>query len=107
MAERLALVKLEPAAILDAGCGTGDALSELSTRYPEAFVLGLDIACAMLDTARRRGVAASASKRSLLARWFGAGLKNDVAPALVCGDIGRLPLAAGSVDLVWSNLTLQ
>jgi malonyl-CoA O-methyltransferase len=107
MAERLALVKLKPAAILDAGCGTGDALSELSTRYPEAFMLGLDIAYAMLQTARERSVAASAAKRSHFARWFGAGLKSDGAPALVCGDVSRLPLAAGSVDLVWSNLTLQ
>jgi len=40
MAERLALVKLEPVAILDAGCGTGDALAELRTRFPAAFVVG-------------------------------------------------------------------
>ena len=60
MAERLALVKLQPLAILDAGCGTGDALSELSARYPEAFVVGLDLAYAMLDAARRRAAATHA-----------------------------------------------
>ena len=27
--------------------------------------------------------------------------------ALVCADASRLPLAAGTIDLVWSNLTLQ
>ena len=107
MAERLALVKLQPAAILDAGCGTGDGLGELSTRYPEAFVLGLDIAYGMLDNARRRSAAAIASKRSLLGRWLGSRMKTGAEPALVCGDACRLPLAAGSVDLVWSNLTLQ
>ncbi len=107
MAERLALMKLKPAAILDAGCGTGDALSELATRYPEAFLLGLDIACAMLRTARARGGAVRAAQRSHFARWFGTRVKSEAAPALVCGDVARLPLAAGSVDLVWSNLTLQ
>src|SRR6266404_4778102 len=61
MAERLVLVKLQPLAILDAGCGTGDALSELSARYPDAFVLGLDLAYAMLDSARRRAAATRAS----------------------------------------------
>ncbi|MDQ2962277.1 MAG: malonyl-ACP O-methyltransferase BioC [Pseudomonadota bacterium] len=107
MAERLVLVKLQPAAILDAGCGTGDALSELSARYPEAFLIGLDLAYAMLDSARRRAVAAKASERSLLARLFGTRGTTRRDPALVCGDACRLPVAGGTVDLVWSNLTLQ
>jgi malonyl-CoA O-methyltransferase len=107
MAERLLLVKLQPTAILDAGCGTGDALSELSTRYPDAFLVGLDLAYAMLDSARRRAAAANASEHSLLARLLGARAIARRDPALVCGDACRLPLAAGTVDLVWSNLTLQ
>jgi malonyl-CoA O-methyltransferase len=107
MAERLALVKLRPAAILDAGCGTGDALNELATRYPEALVLGVDSAFAMLETARRRTSAARASGRSLFARWFGARPRAAGELALVCADACRLPLAADGVDLVWSNLTLQ
>ena len=28
-------------------------------------------------------------------------------PDYVCGDIGRLPFAAGAFDLAWSNLALQ
>jgi malonyl-CoA O-methyltransferase len=107
MAERLLLVKLQPSAILDAGCGTGDALSELSARYPHAFLVGLDLAYAMLDTARRRAAAANASERSLLARLLGTRAMARRDPALVCGDACRLPLAAGAIDLVWSNLTLQ
>ena len=107
MAERLLLVKLQPAAILDAGCGTGDALSELSARYPDAFLVGLDLAYAMLDSARRRKAAANTSERSLLARLLGARAMARRDPALVCGDACRLPLAAGTIDLVWSNLTLQ
>jgi malonyl-CoA O-methyltransferase len=107
MAERLLLVKLQPSAILDAGCGTGDALSELSARYPDAFLVGLDLAYAMLDAARRRASAAHASERSLLARLLGTRAMARRAPALVCGDACSLPIAAGAIDLVWSNLTLQ
>ena len=107
MAERLLLVKLQPAAILDAGCGTGDALSELSARYPDAFLVGLDLAYAMLDSARRRVTAANASERSLLSRLLGTRAMARRVAALVCADASRLPLAAGIIDLVWSNLTLQ
>ena len=107
MAERLVLVKLQPAAILDAGCGTGDALSELSARYPDAFLVGLDLAYAMLDSARRRVTAANASERSLLSRLLGTRAMARRVAALVCADASRLPLAAGTIDLVWSNLTLQ
>jgi len=107
MAERLVLVKLQPLAILDAGCGTGDALSELSARYPEAFVVGLDLAYAMLDAARRRAAATHASERSLFARLLGTRASARRDPRLVCGDVCHLPLASGTVDLVWSNLTLQ
>jgi malonyl-CoA O-methyltransferase len=107
MAERLALVKLQPAAILDAGCGTGDALAELRTRFPTAFIVGLDLAYAMLVTARERAAAGIVPERSLLARLLGPRRAAGGEPPLVCADMGRLPLAAGSLDLVWSNLTLQ
>jgi malonyl-CoA O-methyltransferase len=107
MAERLTLVKLQPTAILDAGCGTGDALAELRTRFPAAFIVGLDLAQAMLFAARRRATEGLASERPLLARLFGARANASGEPALVCADACRLPLVAGAVDLIWSNLALQ
>lgn len=107
MAERLALVKLQPAAILDAGCGTGDALAELRTRFPAAFIVGLDLAQAMLVAARRRTAAGIAAERSLLTRLLGPRAGASGEPALVCADACRLPLAGNRVDLVWSNLALQ
>jgi malonyl-CoA O-methyltransferase len=107
MAERLALVRIEPRTILDAGCGTGDALAELRTRYPAALIVGLDFAQPMLLAARRRAAAGLASERSLLARILGPRAGAGRAPALVCADVARLPVAASSLDLVWSNLTLQ
>ena len=85
---RLDLVKLEPALVLDLGCGTGHAADALARRYPRARVLALDLAEAMLRTARRRH-------------------RFRRPAALVCGDLSRLPLPAASANLVFCNLALQ
>ena len=106
MAERLDVVKLDPAAILDAGCGTGEALPELALRYPKARRVALDLALPMLTTARIR----SRPVGTRLTRFVGMIRGEDphpVAPEYVCADIGSLPFAAGAFDLVFSNLALQ
>lgn len=104
MAERLDFIKLAPATILDAGCGTGDALGELRARHPRALLVGLDLALNMALAAKRRAT----SQRRLLSRLLRPLASFDAgAPRLVCGDVCRLPLRSGVVDLVWSNLTLQ
>jgi malonyl-CoA O-methyltransferase len=105
MAERLDVVKLAPAAILDAGCGTGDALAELAIRYPGARRVAVDVALPMLGLARSKAQA----RRSALTRLFasftrGAG---GADAGFVCGDVASLPFAPGVFDLVWSNLMLQ
>jgi malonyl-CoA O-methyltransferase len=108
MAERLSLVKLQPAAILDAGCGTGDAMAELRTRFPPASIIGLDIAWPMLAAAQRRSsVSAETSQRSMLRRWLGTRSDAQGSTGFVCADLRRLPLASSLFDLAWSNLTLQ
>jgi malonyl-CoA O-methyltransferase len=107
MAERLGIVRLDPTAILDAGCGTGEALGELHARYPRARLVGLDLAYPMLQAARRRDVTLRSDTRPFVRRLLGAFVAEPRHLALVCGDVCRLPLAARSVDLVWSNLTLQ
>ena len=86
MLERLDYVKLAPRRVLDAG--SGPPQRALGKRYPAAEVIAFDFALAML----RRG------KKKLLER-------NP--PKAVCGDLVRLPLAAASVDLVWSNMALH
>ncbi|MFN7085135.1 MAG: malonyl-ACP O-methyltransferase BioC [Burkholderiales bacterium] len=92
--ERLDYIRHEPRSILDAGSGTGNALAALARRYPGARLIALDIALAMLQRARGR---MPWWKKLLLRR----------APAAVCADIERLPLADAAVDMVWSNLALQ
>jgi malonyl-CoA O-methyltransferase len=85
---RLDLVRLAPQSILDLGCGPGVAGRALLKRYRGAQVIGVDFAPAMLREARQRR------------RWFSA-------QRFVCADVQALPLAADSMDLVFSNLTVQ
>ena len=108
MQERLALIRLEPQRVLDAGCGAGPDMSTLQRRFPLAQVLGLDAACAMLAQARAAQNGARSSLQRALAAWLPAGLRaSGLVDDLVCGDFARLPLAPNSVDLVWSNLALH
>src|SRR3954471_6853303 len=51
MLSRLELVKSSPRTILDAGCGTGNAVPDLSERFPRATLYALDIAPTMLCVA--------------------------------------------------------
>src|SRR5438105_1639396 len=92
MIERLDVVKLEPTAILDAGCGTGDALGELAARYPGAQRVALDVALPMLAAARTK----SGVRRSVFARlaagWRGTTISRG--PVFVCADVRALPFAS-------------
>jgi malonyl-CoA O-methyltransferase len=105
MAARLDVVKLAPAVIVDAGCGTGGAQRELAARYPDAHRVALDLALPMLDAARGRG----REPGSKLARLAGLvrGVRTPPPPFCVCGDIAELPFAHDTCDLLWSNLALQ
>jgi malonyl-CoA O-methyltransferase len=85
---RLDAFRFTPRVVLDLGAGTGRHSRELKRRYPRALVLALDLSEGMLREARRH----SRPWRTL---------------ARVCADAPRLPLAAASVDLVFSNLMLQ
>ena len=83
MLERLDYLKIAPRRILDAGCGPAREAKALMRRYPKAALFALDFALAHL-------------RRRFLERRI-----------LLCGDIVHLPLAAGSFDLLWSNMALH
>jgi len=106
MAERLGAVRIAPAVVLDAGCGTGEALGELCARYPDARAVGVDLAYNMASATRAR---AAADRRSgTHPQGSGARVSGTALPLwVICGDMQHLPLRAGAVDLVWSNLALQ
>src|SRR5690554_2484210 len=102
MLERLQYIKLQPNAVLDAGCGAGSALPGLSARYPGVAYHGVDFVPLMLREARRRHPVERQWLRSLL-----PGKHKATSPAWYEADLAATSLADESVDLVWSNLALH
>lgn len=98
MAERLDLVTLKPARLLDLGCGSGADLQPLRARYPDALMLGLDRSAALL--------AQAASRTPRWRRWL-PGVLGGSQNAVVRADIAALPVAPRSQDMVWSNMALH
>ncbi|UTA47542.1 malonyl-ACP O-methyltransferase BioC [Simiduia sp. 21SJ11W-1] len=72
--------------LVDLGSGTGFFTEKLLARYPEAQVLGLDIAPGMLRYAR--------AQRAPGLGWVG-------------GDMEALPFGSGSIDVFFSSLAVQ
>ena len=93
--EHLEGIRIDAARVLDLGCGTGASFAALGARFPHARLIGIDIARPMLEQAAGR------------TSWWRRKLRLGAAPALACADAERLPFAAGSLDLVFSNLALQ
>ena len=105
MDERLALVKLAPRQVLDAGCGEGADLALLQRHYPEAHVIGLDAAPAMLHLASERQAGARSAVERVLGKWLPRGAR--MRAGFLCADFADLPLPVNALDLVWSNLALH
>ena len=89
MLERLDYIQLQPEVVLDIGCGTGSGLRALKKRFKKSRVLGMDFAEGMIQQARTRS----------RLPWQ--------RPLLAVADLEALPLGPDSIDLVFSNLTLQ
>lgn len=90
--ERLQYIHFKPATVLDVGAGTGYCSVRLQKQYPKARVLALDIAQPMLAYARHKTT------------WWSR-LRHRM--DYICADAEALPLVDNSVDMVFSNLTLQ
>ena len=94
---RLDYMRIAPRCVLDLGCGTGYATGLLAKRYPRARVLALDLAHAMTAAAQVRVV-------PRLPFGLGRVLRGS---RFITGDAEVLPFADASIDLVFSNLSLQ
>ncbi len=90
--DHLRCAKLQPARILDIGCGTGHFTRLLDRHYKKADIVALDLAEGMLYHCRRQ--------RGLRLPWHGG-------RHYCAGDACQLPFANASFDLVTSNLALQ
>ncbi|MGL4574070.1 MAG: methyltransferase domain-containing protein [Burkholderiaceae bacterium] len=99
MAERLELIKLAPAVVVDAGCGAGAALPILHARYPKVQIIGIDHA-SRIEQARHA--------------WPDTGLRAKLRTltggarvAWQAGDFASAVPAQTPIDLVWSNCALH
>lgn len=81
---RLDYMNLDPAFILDAGCGLGDFSKDLAQRYPKAQVIALDFSEEMIQK---------------------AGKNPDYMKIL--GDMEKLPLPSESVDMIFANQSIH
>ena len=106
MFERLSLIKIQPERVLDAGCGEGDDLMALAQAFPAAELFGVDVSPNMLHTARDRGKQSYSLMSKLLGRWKLPSFQRSPIN-LTCAEFSELPLAAASVNLLWSNLALH
>ena len=87
--EQLDYFERAPARIVDVGAGPGRASAALKARWPKAQVIALDLALPMLREAKKN------------AGWLRPKFQR------VNADATALPLADGSVDLLFSNLCIQ
>jgi malonyl-CoA O-methyltransferase len=77
-----------PARVLDVGSGPGRASAAMKRKWPRSDVVALDLALPMLREVPRH------------TRWWRPVRR-------VCADASQLPLADGTVDLLFSSLCLQ
>jgi malonyl-CoA O-methyltransferase len=82
------LGKRVPQRVLDVGCGPGRASGAMKRRWPSAEIVALDLALPMLREVPRQ------------TRWWRPVRR-------VCAEATQLPLADGTVDVVFSSLCLQ
>ena len=86
--ERLHYLKIKPRFVLDLGCGPGIFSQRLKKHYPQAQVVGLDLALAMLREAK--------SSQGWRSKW-----------GLVNADMTSLPFPSGLFDVVFANQVIH
>ena len=101
--ERFDVMRIAPSVVLDVGCGPGTHTALLAQRFPDATVMAIDQAPAMVARA-----APFVPKPGWLARLTGANSKVGNGETLgLVADMNALPLPREYADVLWSNFALQ
>lgn len=88
--DNLSYLNIQPNIMMDLGCGIGIHCHTLHKLYPQAQLLALDLSLPSLLQAQKK-------QRWLSKRYM----------SFICADMDHLPCPAGSIDMIFSNLTLQ
>jgi malonyl-CoA O-methyltransferase len=86
---RLSYLNIKPQYVLDLGCGTGVFSQCLKKQYPDAQIIGLDLAVLMLKQAKAKQ------------KWW------KKSWSLVNADMLKLPFASGIFDVIFSNQVIH
>lgn len=90
--QRLSCLHLSPSVILDVGSGTGKHTRTLQSHFCDSLIMGLDISLNMLQYAQR---------------YTNSPPPTSLQPRYLCADMAQLPFRTQSLDLIFSNFTLQ
>ncbi|NLY64100.1 MAG: methyltransferase domain-containing protein [Alcaligenaceae bacterium] len=100
MIERLRYIKVNPTTLVDVGCGPGHSLDALRQRFDGVRLVGIDSCPAFIkhcqQTRLPKGVQAWVSK-----------LGRKASDEFHVADMAKMPLAAESAEVVWSNMALH
>jgi len=100
MLQRLSYIKVQPHAVMDAGCGAGHALEPLRARYANIDYTGIDACPPQIRAAIDR----YATRPSL---WQKLRNKPTQAARFLVADMADTGQPPESQDLVWSNMALH
>ncbi|MFZ6800944.1 methyltransferase domain-containing protein [Undibacterium sp. Di24W] len=112
MREKLELVKIEAATVLDAGCSDGVDLPLLSARFPQAQILGLDgslpaLLCGQPAQINVSQKSVTQGLSQMLEKLIPDFFRSKPNIHLICGNFAQPSLKKNSLDVLWSNLALH
>lgn len=107
MREKLELVKIVAATVLDAGCGDGIDLPLLEQRFPQAQIFGLDASLSAMQSGAQVQANTRQGLGQLLGKFVADAFRSKSNTHLICGNFAQPSLKKNSLDVLWSNLALH